>query len=82
MEEAVHDKDRVEYFKGYTQALLEAINVDGVNVKGYFAWSKFFLTQANGRLTMIHWQVFWTTSSGRTVIKPDLVSHLSTIRRR
>ncbi|KAF5351087.1 hypothetical protein D9756_008356 [Leucocoprinus leucothites] len=39
VEEAVHDSDRVEYFKGYTQALLEAINVDGVEIKGYFAWS-------------------------------------------
>ncbi|KAF9450197.1 glycoside hydrolase family 1 protein [Macrolepiota fuliginosa MF-IS2] len=39
VEEAVHDTDRVNYFKGYTQALLEAVNIDGVNVKGYFAWS-------------------------------------------
>ncbi|KXN91793.1 Beta-glucosidase 1A [Leucoagaricus sp. SymC.cos] len=39
VEEAIHDTDRVEYFKGYTQTLLEAINVDKVDVKGYFAWS-------------------------------------------
>ncbi|KAG2003281.1 beta-glucosidase [Coprinopsis cinerea AmutBmut pab1-1] len=39
VEEAIHDKDRVEYFRGYTQALLEAINIDKVPVKSYFAWS-------------------------------------------
>ncbi|KAF8999138.1 beta-glucosidase 1A [Cyathus striatus] len=38
-EKAVHDADRVDYFKGYTQALLEAVNLDGVDVRSYFAWS-------------------------------------------
>ncbi|GLB39191.1 putative glycosyl hydrolase 1 family protein [Lyophyllum shimeji] len=37
--EAINDVDRVDYYRGYTQALLEAINVDGVDVKSYFAWS-------------------------------------------
>lgn len=32
--------DRVTYFKGYTQALLDAINLDDVPVQSYFAWSK------------------------------------------
>jgi hypothetical protein len=41
IEQAIHDTDRVDYYKGYTNALLEAINIDGVNVKGYFAWSEF-----------------------------------------
>ncbi|KDQ60017.1 glycoside hydrolase family 1 protein [Jaapia argillacea MUCL 33604] len=36
--DAVHDKDRVEYYQGYTNAILEAIK-DGAEVKGYFAWS-------------------------------------------
>ena len=37
--DAVNDKDRVEYYRGYTRALLEAINLDGVDVRSYFAWS-------------------------------------------
>lgn len=39
--EVVHDADRVEYFRGYSNALLEAVALDGVPVKSYFAWSKF-----------------------------------------
>ncbi len=68
VEEAVHDKDRVDYFKGYTQALLEAVNLDGANVKGYFAWSEYFLSQTRASLTFLY-QVFWTISSGLTGTK-------------
>jgi hypothetical protein len=32
--------DRVEYFRDYTKAMLEAAVEDGVDIKGYFAWSK------------------------------------------
>ena len=39
--EVVHDADRVEYFRGYSNALLEAVMLDGVPVKSYFAWSEF-----------------------------------------
>jgi len=39
VEEAVHDKDRIEYFAAYTNALLEAVTEDGVDVRGYFGWS-------------------------------------------
>ncbi|KAG6849905.1 hypothetical protein H0H93_003919, partial [Arthromyces matolae] len=39
--EAVNDTDRVEYYRGYTQAVLEAINQDGVDIRSYFAWSKY-----------------------------------------
>jgi beta-glucosidase len=38
-EEAVHDKDRVDYFKGYLGAVHDAVFKDGVNVFGYTAWS-------------------------------------------
>lgn len=34
----VHDEERIEYLAGYTAAVLEAIG-DGVDVRGYFAWS-------------------------------------------
>ncbi|KAF8157033.1 beta-glucosidase 1A [Crassisporium funariophilum] len=37
--EAIHDTDRIDYFKGYTQALLDAVVEDGVEIKSYFAWS-------------------------------------------
>lgn len=39
--EAANDTDRVDYYHGYTQALLEAVNIDSVDVRSYFAWSVF-----------------------------------------
>ncbi|CAL1355769.1 unnamed protein product [Linum trigynum] len=38
LEEMLDDKLRVRYFKGYLSSVAAAIR-DGVNVKGYFAWS-------------------------------------------
>jgi beta-glucosidase len=38
-EEALHDKDRVDYFKGYLGAVHDAVFKDGVKVIGYTAWS-------------------------------------------
>jgi beta-glucosidase len=37
--EVLEDVDRVEYFNGNLNAMLEAINTDGVPIKSYFAWS-------------------------------------------
>ncbi|KAF6746126.1 beta-glucosidase [Ephemerocybe angulata] len=37
--EAIHDSTRVAYFRGYTDALLKAVEEDGVAVGSYFAWS-------------------------------------------
>lgn len=42
IEAALHDVDRIEYFRGYTNALLEAIQKDGVDVRSYFAWSAYW----------------------------------------
>jgi beta-glucosidase len=39
IEEALNDTFRVHYYQGYLQALLDAVNVDGVEVIGYMAWS-------------------------------------------
>ncbi|KAJ2918967.1 hypothetical protein MD484_g1439, partial [Candolleomyces efflorescens] len=39
IEAALQDTDRIEYFRGYTNALLEAVHQDGVDVRSYFAWS-------------------------------------------
>ncbi|OJT04042.1 Beta-glucosidase 1B [Trametes pubescens] len=39
VEQAIADNDRVQYFKGNTDALLAARNEDGVDLRAYFAWS-------------------------------------------
>ncbi|KAJ3544061.1 hypothetical protein NM688_g5783 [Phlebia brevispora] len=39
VEQAIHDVGRQEYFQQYTKALLRAATEDGVDVRGYFAWS-------------------------------------------
>ncbi|CAA7404559.1 unnamed protein product [Spirodela intermedia] len=38
LEQALDDKMRVDYFKGYLASVAQAIS-DGVDVRGYFAWS-------------------------------------------
>lgn len=42
IEEALHDGPRVHYFEGTTKALLDAITIDGVDVRSYFPWSECF----------------------------------------
>ncbi|KAG9125499.1 Beta-glucosidase 1B [Ceratobasidium sp. 392] len=37
--DALADKDRVDYFTGNTKALVDAVFVDGVEIKSYFPWS-------------------------------------------
>ncbi|KIM51332.1 glycoside hydrolase family 1 protein, partial [Scleroderma citrinum Foug A] len=39
MEDALRDTDRVNYFRGITAALKTAVLDDGVDVRGYLAWS-------------------------------------------
>ncbi|KAJ8596076.1 glycoside hydrolase family 1 protein [Rhizopogon salebrosus TDB-379] len=39
IEEALQDNDRVNYFKGITDALKDAVLEDGVDVRAYFPWS-------------------------------------------
>ncbi|KAJ3056274.1 Beta-glucosidase 1B [Rhizophlyctis rosea] len=39
VEQAVHDTYRVNYFKGYLENLLLAVFDDGVQIRGYMAWS-------------------------------------------
>jgi beta-glucosidase len=53
--DAVNDKDRVDYYRGYTRALLEAINLDGVDVKSYFAWSELLKFRAEYQVNMLTW---------------------------
>jgi beta-glucosidase/6-phospho-beta-glucosidase/beta-galactosidase len=42
VEEALADDDRVQYFRGTTDALLSAVLEDGVDVRAFFPWSIFF----------------------------------------
>ncbi|KJA16644.1 glycoside hydrolase family 1 protein [Hypholoma sublateritium FD-334 SS-4] len=58
--EVVHDADRVEYFRGYSNALLEAVVLDGVPVKSYFAWSL---------LDNFEWADGYTTRFGVTYVE-------------
>ncbi|KAH9477721.1 Beta-glucosidase 1B [Psilocybe cubensis] len=60
--EVVHDVDRVEYYSGYTEALLQAIHEDSVPVKSYFAWSL---------LDNFEWADGYTTRFGVTYIDYD-----------
>lgn len=39
-EQSVHDSERIEYLAGYIRGFGEAM-AEGVNLKGYFAWSLF-----------------------------------------
>lgn len=39
LEELLNDEFRVEYFRGYIGALADAHAIDGVDVRGYSAWS-------------------------------------------
>jgi len=38
-EDIIHDTERVNYYKGYLDALAQAKNEDKVDVRGYLAWS-------------------------------------------
>ena len=38
-EKILEDGFRVEYFRGYVTAMAEAVGIDGVDVRGYMAWS-------------------------------------------
>ncbi|KAF9482714.1 glycoside hydrolase family 1 protein [Pholiota conissans] len=57
--DVVHDADRVEYFQGYTNALLNAVTQDNVLVKSYFAWSL---------LDNFEWADGYTTRFGVTYV--------------
>ena len=40
IEQALKDDARVHYYAGVTDALLNAVTQDGVDVRAYFGWSK------------------------------------------
>lgn len=58
-EQALQDTDRVEYFKGNCEAILAAVNEDGVDVRAYFPWSmldnlEWYVPTAFGQENGIH----------------------------
>jgi beta-glucosidase/6-phospho-beta-glucosidase/beta-galactosidase len=65
MKDALFDHDRIQYFRGTTNALLSAVVEDGVDIRAYFPWSMSLLIDVQV-LIQRHVQVSWTTSSGRT----------------
>ena len=74
LEQALQDDDRVHYYKGVTEALLNAVNEDGVDVRAYFAWSEYIPVFHRVRVfesdrVLMHdvfpvTQVYLTTSNG------------------
>jgi beta-glucosidase len=48
--EVLNDSFRVRYYKGYLNAMLDAINLDGVQVHGYMAWSLLEYSSLPSRL--------------------------------
>ena len=39
LDKAVEDIHRQEYYRDYLTALLQAVNEDGADIRGYFGWS-------------------------------------------
>ncbi|KAH8833720.1 glycoside hydrolase family 1 protein [Flagelloscypha sp. PMI_526] len=54
IEQALKDEARVNYFKGTTKSLMEAVLEDGVDVRAYFPWSTLDnLEWADGYVTAV-----------------------------
>lgn len=66
VEEALSDYDRVHYFQGTTSSLLSAVVEDGVDIRGYFAWSKRPIREfwCEALTILVSPQVSWTILSG------------------
>ena len=62
-EEAANDTQRVMYFANYTSEVLSAILEDGVDVRGYFAWSL---------LDNFEWEMGYPIRFGTTFVDYDL----------
>lgn len=78
-EGAIHDYDRVKYFNGATNALLQAVLDDGVDVRAYFPWSEPLLLESSvvntstntpspGFIDNFEWADGYTTRFGVTYI--------------
>jgi beta-glucosidase len=37
--DVLHDSERIEYFQGYLQQMVDAVSLDGIDIRGNFAWS-------------------------------------------
>jgi beta-glucosidase/6-phospho-beta-glucosidase/beta-galactosidase len=70
MEEALQDNDRVNYFKGITNALKGAMLEDGVDVRAYFPWSMYCSHQYRDKFSYVLLfyppKALWIISSGES----------------
>jgi beta-glucosidase len=80
--EALHDNFRIDFYKGYIQSAIDAMTTDGVDLRGYFAWSlmdnfewadgystRFGMTYvdyANNQKRYMKDSLFWYTQFSRT----------------
>ncbi len=39
LSQALHDTFRVDFYKGYINAVIKSVTEDGADVRGYFAWA-------------------------------------------
>lgn len=62
-EQAIEDTGRVHFYAGYLNALLDAVNIDGVKILGYMAWSLLEYRLLRCELTTV-------TLNGQRVIIP------------
>jgi beta-glucosidase len=44
IDDAINDTDRVDYFRGMTRSIVQAVREDGVDVRAYFPWSELKLS--------------------------------------
>lgn len=63
VEEGVHDRQRTEYYANYTSEMQKAIAEDGVDVRGFFAWSL---------MDNFEWSVGYSTRFGTIYVDYNL----------
>lgn len=78
LEELLNDEFRVEYFRGYIGALADAHTLDGVDVRGYSAWSLMEYVNPSSLVTITLTSISYarTLEESVSALAPSLVSTL------